>query len=203
MLLDRHQLFQLAAYANAYAAGNPPDEDDVRMFLRIAHDDASANARARFLAEVDEERWPQSAIEVRPWTSELVSGAPLIERAPWALVLLAGRDEADPANWSSPLAYIPEPGSEVYPAWEPFYRALARWDIAALEERSTAVGWRPPAAPDAPVAYTRDSLTAPEQPWWRRHANALQAGAAALVALAGGALLYRATTAPENVRTEG
>ena len=41
MLLDRHQLFQLAAYANAYAAGTPPAEDDVRMFLRIAYDDAS------------------------------------------------------------------------------------------------------------------------------------------------------------------
>ncbi len=203
MLLDRHQLFQLAAYATAYAAGTPPDEDDVRMFLRIAHDDASASARARFLDGVDEERWPQSAIEARAWTSELVSGAPRVERAPWALVLLVGRDESDPANWNSPLAYVPEPGGEAYPAWEPFYRALARWDMKALEERSTAVGWRTPGALDVPVAYTRDSLTAPEQPWWRRHANALQAGAAALVALAGGALLYRATAAPDSARTEG
>ena len=111
MLLDRHQLFQLAAYANAYAAGTPPAEDDVRMFLRIAYDDASGSARERFLAGVDEERWPQSAIEVRTWTSagQLVRGAPPVEHAPLALVLLAGRDENDPASWHSPLAYVPEP----------------------------------------------------------------------------------------------
>ena len=168
------------------------------MFLRIAYDDASGSARERFLAGVDEERWPQSAIEVRTWApaGQLVRGAPLVERAPLALVLVAGRDENDPASWHSPLAYVPEPGDETYRAWEPFYRALARWDVQALSERATSVGWLEPGSSELPVAFTRDSLATPPQPWWRQHANLLQAGAAALIALAGGAWLYRATAAP-------
>ena len=194
MLLHRYQLLQVIAYATASEEQRPPD-DDAAAFAAVLYNEATANARVRFMELLGDRQGPWAPFEVAnfdpPYSYR--RGAPPIERGPAALVLLLGKDEGDPNLWIDRGDFVPEAGTAAADPWRALYDALARWDTEAIESFATTSGWqieeleRPEERTDpeqTPVAMTESTVSArPGATWWTQYGTWVAGGVGTVAAL--------------------
>jgi hypothetical protein len=183
MLVDRTRITKLSELADLErrltGAERQQHEEDVAHLIKAAYDDASEAARAAFMARVQPmpvAAWPWSAVQVSAAHSRGGAAAAGVAGraitglsptptavAPPLLVLILGEAESadvDPGN------RLPDRGTPEAAAWEPLYRALDRWDTAAIVKWIGPQGWvRPGGAVTDPTSDPSADATgrAPDQ----------------------------------------
>lgn len=155
MLLDRHRVARLVELAALERTLKGPErllrEDDVTVLVKAAYDDATDEARAAFMARVQEmptSAWPWSAVQASAPRSgggggggsnalgSLVTAPKQVP--PAALILIRGQAEsvdADPGN------RLPDRGTPEALEWEPLYKALDAWDTQTILRSIGPQGW--------------------------------------------------------------
>lgn len=140
-VIDRHRVARLVELSAAERTLKGPErllrEEDVKLLIRAAYDDATDAARADFMARVQRmptSAWPWSAVQVMAprgggggtgGSLGSVVAVPRPALVPALLVLIRGQADSthlDPGN------RLPEPGSPEFAEWEPLQRALDTWD---------------------------------------------------------------------------
>ncbi len=177
MLLDRHRISRLIALAamegSSKGAERQLHEDEVKLFLKAAYDDATDTARAAFMERVEASpasEWPWSA--VRAMTSRsgggggggggvgfggLVLALPKLtfRATPAALLLLRGQAESADAD---PGDRLPERGSAAGSPWEPLHLALDSWNTQEILQWIGPQGWIQPGSPPLPADIDIDPV---------------------------------------------
>ena len=168
MLLDRHRVARLIELTAMESTLQGPErllrEEDVKLFLKAAYDDATDEARAAFMTRVEampSSAWPWSAVKVTAvggggggGGGGLVVGGggglgkiivavpkPVVPTTPAALVLLRG--QADVAD-ADPGDRLPARGTLEGAPWEPLFQALDDWDTSTIQAWSGPQGWGMP-----------------------------------------------------------
>ena len=183
MLLDRHRIAKLIELADLErrltGAERQQREEDVAHLIKAAYDDASEAARAAFMARVQPmpvAAWPWSAVQVNAAhsrggvaaagvTGRAITGlspTPTVVAPPLLLLILGEAESAD----VDPGNRLPDRGTPEAAAWEPLYRALDRWDTAAIARWIGPQGWvRPGGAVTEPTSEPSADATgrAPDQ----------------------------------------
>lgn len=189
MLLDRYQLLQLLDYAREPESA---PAEALRVFLQVLYDEASPDARARFIGLVDQTSWPQGA--VKPSTLEpaleLVRGAPPLRRGPLALILLAGKDADDPTLWLDPASFVADPGDTDFESSRPIWDALMSWDTARLRVLVAAPQTSDTTQRDAKTDSVEPPTTIAtvdekRDPWLKRHLAEVAVGVVVSTVLTG------------------
>ncbi|MDC0721721.1 hypothetical protein [Nannocystis bainbridge] len=150
-VIDRHRVARLVELSAAERTLKGPErqlrEEDVKLLIKAAYDDATDAARADFMARVQRlptSAWPWSAVQlVAPRGGTGVSlgsivGVPRPALVPALLVLIRGQADSadlDPGN------RLPEPGSPEFAEWEPLQRALDTWDTQTITKSIGPQGW--------------------------------------------------------------
>ncbi|MDC0720887.1 hypothetical protein [Nannocystis bainbridge] len=150
-VIDRHRVARLVELSAAERTLKGPErqlrEEDVKLLIRAAYDDAMDAPRADFMARVQgvpTSAWPWSAVQVmapRGGTGVSLGGLVGVPRPaliPALLVLIRGQADSadlDPGN------RLPEPGSPEFAEWEPLQRALDTWDTQTITKSIGPQGW--------------------------------------------------------------
>ena len=183
MLVDRTRITKLSELADLErrltGAERQQREEDVAHLIKAAYDDASEAARAAFMARVQPmpvAAWPWSAVQVNAAhsrggvaaagvTGRAITGlspTPTVVAPPLLLLILGEAESAD----VDPGNRLPDRGTPEAAAWEPLYRALDRWDTAAIARWIGPQGWvRPGGAVTDPTSEPSADATgrAPDQ----------------------------------------
>ena len=168
MLLDRHRVARLIELTAMESTLQGPErllrEEDVKLFLKAAYDDATDEARAAFMTRVEampSSAWPWSAVKVTQGGGGgggvVVGGGgggiggvgkiivavpkPVVATTPAALVLLRG--QADFAD-ADPGDRLPARGTLEGAPWEPLFQALDDWDTSTIQAWIGPQGWGMP-----------------------------------------------------------
>lgn len=151
-IIDRHRVARLVELSAAERTLKGPErelrEEDVKLLIRQAYDDATDAARAEFMARVQKmptSAWPWSAVQVMTPRGgsgvDKLGAAVAVPRplmAPALLVLIRGQADSadiDPGN------RIPDPGALGAAEWVPLHMALDTWDTQALMKAIGPQGW--------------------------------------------------------------
>jgi hypothetical protein len=151
-IIDRHRVARLVELSAAERTLKGPErqlrEEDVKLLIRQAYDDATDAARAEFMARVQEmptSAWPWSAVQVMTPRGGgggdklgAVVAVPRPLMAPALLVLIRG--QADSAD-IEPGNRIPDPGAPGAAEWVPLHMALDAWDMQAIMKAIGPQGW--------------------------------------------------------------
>lgn len=151
-VIDRHRVTRLMELSAAERTLKGPErllrEEDVKLLIKAAYDDATDAARADFMALVQKKptsAFPWSAVQAMAPRSGggnlgglLGVPKPVIPPTPAALVLLLG--QADSAD-SDPGNHLPDRGTPEAAEWEPLYKALDTWNTQVIMKAIAPQGW--------------------------------------------------------------
>ena len=138
-------------------------EDEVAQLVRVAYDDASDNARARFVSLIErapESAWPWSAVQASGTRSAVGIGRvlgvprPVVNMPPPTTILLLGQvdsPEIDPGD------RVPARGTPEAALWEPLYKAIDTWDTATIKKWLHPLGWSMPGTSGPPAEAPPDA----------------------------------------------
>ncbi|PCC68227.1 hypothetical protein SAMN02745121_08632 [Nannocystis exedens] len=151
-IIDRHRVARLIELSAAERTLKGPErqlrEEDVKLLIKAAYDDATDAARAEFMARVQKmptSAWPWSAVQAMAPRGGGGGGSlgvvvavqrPLM--APALLVLIRG--QADSADIDSGNR-LPDPGAPGAEEWVPLHMALDAWDTQTLKKAIGPLGW--------------------------------------------------------------
>lgn len=153
-VIDRHRIARLVELSAAERTLKGPErllrEEDVKLLIKAAYDDATDAARADFMARVQKmptSAWPWSAVQATAPRGGGTGGSlgsvvavpkPVAPTTPALLVLIRGQADSadvDPGN------RIPDRGTPEAAEWEPLHKAIDAWDTQALLKFIGPQGW--------------------------------------------------------------
>lgn len=150
-IIDRHRVARLIELSAAERTLKGPErmlrEEDVKLLIKAAYDDATDAARAEFMARVQKmptSAWPWSAVQAMAprggggGNLGAVASLPHLPMMPALLVLIRGQAESadiDPGN------RLPDPGALEAHEWLPLYKALDAWDTQMILKSVGPQGW--------------------------------------------------------------
>lgn len=131
MYVDRHSIELLLKYSAPDAS---PDDNELRQWLTVLVDRATADAREAFTTAVANGDYPLNAVRAQTMPEGELSLA--IDRAPPALLLILG--EAVDPDTLDPRNNVPQELEG------PLKAVLATWDRTAIEQMLKEEGWKVP-----------------------------------------------------------
>ena len=151
-VIDRHRVARLVELSAAERTAKGPErqlrEEDVRLLIRAAFDDATDAARADFKSRMEKfptSAWPWSAVQATAPRSGggidslgLAFVVPKPAMTPALLVLIRGQADSadiDPGN------RLPDRGTPEAAAWETLHKALDTWDTPKITRAIGPQGW--------------------------------------------------------------
>ncbi|SFF43862.1 hypothetical protein SAMN02745121_08862 [Nannocystis exedens] len=151
-IIDRHRVARLVELSAAERTLKGPErllrEEDVKLLIKAAYDDATDAARAEFMARVQKmptSAWPWSAVQAMAprgggggGSLGTVVAVPKAALTPALLVLIRGQADSadiDPGN------RIPDRGSPDAAEWETLHKALDAWDTPTITRSIGPQGW--------------------------------------------------------------
>ena len=157
--IDRHRMARLielsALEPTLQGFERELKEEEVKVLIKAAYDDATDAARTAFMARVKQlptSAWPWSAVQAmtpRPGATGGLGGIaalglaprPGVPRTPALLLLLRGQaEQAD----GDPGDRLPERGTPEGLEWELFFKALDDWNTASILKSIGPQGWLSP-----------------------------------------------------------
>lgn len=150
-IIDRHRVARLVELSAVERTLKGPErllrEEDVKLLIKAAYDDATDAARADFMARVQKmptSAWPWSSVQATAprgggsLGSVVAVPKPVSPTTPALLVLIRG--QADSAD-DDPGNRIPDRGTPDAAEWEPLHKALDAWDTQAITRSIGPQGW--------------------------------------------------------------